>query len=66
MITTDAAAGWTGIEEAWQSDASIVLCPAQAMFENSPSAASWRFTWEQLTPEKQLRLRTLTAKTGRL
>ena len=66
MITTDASAGWTGIETTWQSEASIVLCPAQAMFENSTPAGSWRFTWDQFTPEKQLRVRTLTAKTGRL
>ena len=66
MITTDASAGWAGIEAAWHSESSIVLCPAQAMFENITPAGSWRFTWEQFTPEKQLRLRTLTAKTGRL
>jgi len=66
IVTTDLAAGWQGIEEGWHSTAINVLCPAQALFEGAPTATDWRLDWNDLTAEKQLRLRTLTAKTDRL
>jgi 4-alpha-glucanotransferase len=66
IVSTMANDGWQGIESSWESGATNVLCPAQAMMEVTTPAAEWRFTWDQFTSEKQLRLRTLTAKFGRM
>lgn len=66
IVTASINDGWSGIESAWQSDAVNVLGSVEAMMEARAPAAEWRFTWDEFPPEKQLRLRTLTAKTNRL
>lgn len=66
ILATELSTGWEGIENGWRSESNTVLCPAQAVVDNTSPTATWRLSWDSLTSEKQLRLRTLTAKTDRL
>lgn len=58
--------GWSGIEQAWDSPAKLTLCSLPALLERETNDAdTWRFVWDDLTQAKQIRLRTLTGRSGR-
>lgn len=58
--------GWAAIEQAWDSSSSLTLCSLSTLLGAEPRDASrWRFAWDDLTPSKQIRLRTLTSRAGR-
>lgn len=75
--TDGAELNWDFIRAVWQSRARLAIAPLQDVLGlgsearmNTPGRMgehfwSWRFEWEQLTPELQERLRRLTESSGR-
>lgn len=61
-----AHAGWPGIEQVWASPARLAVCSLPCVLgDESVDAVGWRFNWDDLSSEKQLRMRTLTERSGR-
>lgn len=68
---------WDFLGAVWRSQARLAIAPLQDVLDlgsearmNTPGQMgehfwSWRFTWDQLTPERSERLRALTAEAGR-
>ena len=68
---------WDYIEHVWRSRAQLALCPLQDLLGlgsssrmNIPGKSgdfwSWRFTWDQLTPALEARLKGVTESSGRV
>ncbi len=67
---------WDYISRVWRSQARLAIAPLQDVLGlgsearmNTPGQTgdfwTWRFPWDQLTPEAQERLKKLTAESGR-
>jgi hypothetical protein len=50
----------------WQSDARLVACTWHDVLGSCNDTSTWRFVWDQATPEMQDRLRNFTVQSGRL
>lgn len=65
-LETVAHQGWSGIEQVWASPAPLAVCSLPCVLDDEAAdVAAWRFDWDDLSPEKQLRMRTLTERSGR-
>ena len=58
--------GWKGIEQVWGSPVLMAVCSLPCVLDDEAAdMAAWRFNWDDLSAEKQLRLRLLTERSGR-
>jgi len=68
---------WDYITAVWKSKARLAVCPLQDVLGlgsesrmNTPGKSgdfwSWRFTWDQLTPAMESRLKGVTERSGRV
>ncbi len=53
-------------DRAWHGAENLVIWPLHDLVGAASDSAVWRMQWEQLAPALQLRLRTMTARSGRL
>jgi hypothetical protein len=66
-LIEDAESNLTTLEQLKDCTARLAVCDWQSLLgQTSCDPLAWRFTWEEVTDELELRVQTTTAAAGRL
>jgi 4-alpha-glucanotransferase len=65
-MTVVTSGGWDAVEGAWANEPKLAFAHPALMIEGAEMSNAWRLDFESIKSEAQLRLRTLTARAGRL